>query len=72
LPLQLQGQRLNALGRHRIGQWRQGGAGHGEWGGWILIMIAGSSRPSAVDALGASGEATDSKDNQLPTSVVKG
>ena len=35
-------------------------------------MIAGSSRPSPVDALGASGEATDSKDNQLPTSVVKG
>jgi len=33
LPLQLQGQGLDALGRHRFGQWRQGGAGHGEWGG---------------------------------------
>jgi hypothetical protein len=35
-------------------------------------MIAGWKRPSPVDALGASGEATDGKDNQLPTSVVKG
>jgi hypothetical protein len=33
-------------------------------------MIAGFGRPSPVDALGASCEATDGEDNQLPTSVV--
>jgi hypothetical protein len=70
LPLQLQGQGLDALGRHRLGQWRQGGAGHGEGGGSFPIMIAGWSLPSPVDALGASCEATDGEDNQLPTSVV--
>jgi hypothetical protein len=55
LPLQLLGQGLNALGRHRFGQGRQGGAGHGEWGGVggsFPIMIAGWScrRPAELSA----------------------
>jgi hypothetical protein len=62
--------RSAATGWGRGGRAVQGMGSGG--GGWNLIMIAGSSRASPVDALGASSEATDGRDNQLPTSVVKG